>query len=273
MTTPLTGWLRDDDDLDYLRNKGLPFQAGRAFGAPDEFDTRSIIAVEDQANTSSCVGHATSSCMEACAWIASRQTNGTAPDQFSRWFAYLQAQKAGGMLGRDNGATMSGAAQAMKSVGCCKEATLPFPGRYVTKIPVAAIREAGQFKIQTHASLDDYQGVFDFMAGGFGGVIIGIAWTSRLVNSRGVVELSDVKGGGGGHALLVWGWSKRVDSQGRHYLWMHNSHTKGWGNGGRAEVAPDVFDYWGRSRNNEQIGLSDLTGFDTPRLIGFKNIV
>ncbi len=270
----MLGWLRDSEDRDYLRNQGLPFQvAPFLFGVPEEFDTRPIIAVENQANTSSCVGHAASSCMEGCAWIAARLAGDQPPEQFSRWFAYLAAQRQGGMLGSDNGATISGAAEAMKLVGCCRESTLPFPGRYVKTIPAAAAQEAGQFKARSHTSHGGYQQVFDFMAGGFGGTVIGIAWTSRLVNSSGVVEVNDVKGNGGGHALLLWGWSKRVDAQGRHYVWLHNSHGKGWGNGGRAEVSPEAIDYWGRSRNNELIGLSDLSGFDVPRIIDFSKIV
>jgi C1A family cysteine protease len=268
MTDFPTGWARDLENTEYLRKGGLRFAAPQLLGdVPEEFDTRPMINTENQLATSSCVGHATSSCIEACAWIAAKEANEAVPEQFSRWFAYLQAQKQGGMLGRDNGATMSGAAQAMKLVGCCKESTLPFPGRYVTTIPRGALDEASQFKIRSHASLSNYKQVFDFMAGGFGATIIGVAWTSRLANSTGVVELADVKGQGGGHALCLWGWSKRKDEQGRHYLWMHNSHGKTYGNNGRVEVAPSAVDFWGASRNNEMIGLSDLTGFDRPRVL------
>lgn len=270
---PQTGWLRDEENRDYLRKQGTAFNPPQLFGAPEEFDTRAIIAVENQSATSSCVGHATSSCIEACAWIAAQLAGDQPPDQFSRWFAYLAAQRQGGMLGRDDGATISGAAEAMKLGGCCKEITLPFPGKYIKTIPAAAIIEASHFRIRTHASLPTYQRVFDFMAGGFGGVVIGVAWTSRLANSTGVVEVNDVKGQGGGHALLLWGWSKRVDAQGRHYVWLHNSHGKSWGNGGRVEVSPEAIDFWGRSQNNELIGLSDLSGLDTPRKIDFSAIV
>lgn len=273
MTDQKTGWLRDDEDRAYLRTQGIIFNPPQSFGAPEEFDTRPIIAVENQANTSSCVGHATSSCIEACAWIAAQLAGDAMPDQYSRWFAYLAAQKQSGMLGSDQGATISGAAEAMKLGGCCHETTLPFPGRYVKTIPAAATAEAGQFKIRTHTSLPTYQRVFDFMAGGFGGVVIGIAATNRFMNCTGVLELSDVKGQGGGHALLLWGHTKRVDAQGRHYVWLHNSWGKSWGNGGRAEVAPEAIDYWGRSQNNELIGLSDLSGLDVGRKIDFSAIV
>lgn len=268
----LTGWARESEDVDYLRRQGLPFAPARRFAAPVEFDTRSVIAVENQGNTSSCVGHGTSSAMEACAWIAAGATGDAPPDQFSRWFAYRVAQQQTGITG-DNGATISGAAEAMKRVGCCHESTFPFPGRYVKPIPQAAVAEAGQFKIATHTSLESYQAVFDFMSGGFGGVIIGITWTGRLANSTGVIELNDIRGNGGGHCVLLWGWSKRRDTQGRNYVWLHNSHGKTWGNGGRAEVAPDVIEAWGRSRNNEMIGLSDLSGFDHPRTIDFSRVV
>lgn len=264
-----TGWAMESEDTSYLRDQGIVFSSpGLLAEPPDEFDTRQIITVEDQQQTSSCVGHGTSSMMEACAWIAAANTsNFVAPEQFSRWYAYLVAQKESGLFGRDQGATISGAIQAMKSGGCCRESTLPFPGRYVTRIPREATAEAANFKIRSHTSLRDYSSVFNFMANGFGGIDIGITWTSRLANNRGVVELADVKGGGGGHCVLLWGWSKRVDSSGRHYLWLHNSHSKAYANGGRTEVAPGVIDFWGQGRSSELIGGSDLTGFDKPRRI------
>ena len=267
------GWLRDAEDKNYLHKGGLKFAAPPLGNIPDEFDTRSIINVESQGQTNSCVGHALSSLFEANAWIAARNGELEAPDQFSRWFAYLQSQKFGGHFGADQGASITASIQAAKEVGCCKETTLPFPGRYVKTIPGSAIEEAGEFKFGSHADMRAYDPLFSYIAGGFGGIIIGVTWTSRLANSRGVIELADVKGQGGGHALLLWGYSKRVDSRGRKYIWLHNSHGKSWGNGGRAEVAPDVIDWWGQNRSAEMIGGSDLSGFDTPRLIGFANIV
>lgn len=270
---PMTGWLSTDEDRDYLHKGGLTFSAPVLRSVPDEFDTRSIINTEFQGDTNSCEGHALSSLMEACAWIAARNGQASAPDQFSRWYAYLMAQKQGGHFGSDQGAGIAPGIKAMKLVGCCKESTLPFPGRYVTKIPAAAHAEAAQFKLGSHANLTDYQSVFDFMAGGFGGVNIGITWTGRLRNCSGIIELQDVKGGGQGHALLIWGWSKRVDAQGRKYVWLHNSHGKSWGNGGRAEVAPGVIDWWGASRSAEMIGGSDLSGYNNPRLVDFSRVV
>lgn len=273
MTELQTGWIRQNEDKQYLHKAGLVCGSAILGDIPEEFDTRPIINVEFQANTNSCEGHALSSLIEGAAWIASNNGDFIAPEQFSRWFAYLQAQKQGGFFGSDQGATITGGIQAAKLVGCCKESTLPFPGRYVTKIPAAAMTEAAQFKLRSHANITDYDSAFAFIANGFGGINIGVTWTSRLANSRGVIELADVKGQGGGHALLLWGYSKRVDSRGRKYIWLHNSHGKSWGNGGRAEVAPDVIDWWGQNRSAEMIGGSDLSGFDTPRLIGFANIV
>ena len=273
MTDINLGWLREAEDTEYLHKGGLTFGAPALGNIPEEFDTRSIINVESQGQTNSCEGHALSSLVEANAWIAARNGDLTAPDQFSRWFAYLQAQKFGGHFGSDQGASISAGIKAAKQVGCCKETTLPFPGRYVKTIPAAAMTEASQFKFRSHADMRAYDQMFSYIAGGFGGINIGITWTSRLANSTGVIELADVKGRGGGHALLVWGYSKRVDSRGRKYLWLHNSHGKSWGNGGRAEVAPDVFDWWGQNQSAEMIGGSDLSGYETPRLIGFANIV
>lgn len=255
-----TGWLRDEEDFDYLHNQGVEFSAQPLlFGAPEEFDADSIISVEMQAAMSSCTGHGQSSGIEGCYWIAAVEDKSQRPKQFSRMFAYIEGQRECGMLGRDAGATISGVVQASRKVGCCLEATFPYPAKYTTRVPQTAYSEAVKYKIRSHSNLRSYDEVLAYMQAGHGPVVIGISWTSALANSNGSISLRDVKGRGGGHCVLLWGW----DKNGR--LRLHNSHGTGWGDGGRAWVEIDAVKYWADSGDGELIGISDLSGVDVQR--------
>lgn len=257
---PVTGWLRDEEDYDYLHNQGVRFAAEPlTFGAPDEFDADSIIATENQSAMSSCTGHGASSGVEGCYWIAAAGDKTARPRQFSRMFAYLEGQREGNMLGRDNGATIAGVVQATIKVGCCLESTFPYPARYATQVPQEAYAEADDYKIRSHSNLRSYGDVMAYQQAGHGPVVIGISWTAALANSTGVIGLRDVKGRGGGHCVLLWGWDKR----GR--IRLHNSHGTQWGDKGRAWVDVDAVKYWVESGQGELIGISDLSGVDVQR--------
>jgi len=257
---PVTGWARDEEDYEYLHNQGVEFAAAPlTFGAPEEFDADAIIATEFQAAQSSCTGHAESSGLEGCCWIAAGGDKSDRPRQFSRMFAYLEGQRECGMLGRDNGATIAGVVQASAKLGCCLEATFPYPARYATRVPQEAYAEAGTYKIRSHSNLRSYSEVLAYQQAGQGPIVIGISWTAALVASTGVITLRDVKGRGGGHALLLWGW----DKNGR--IRLHNSHGTQWGDKGKAWVDVDAVKYWADSGQAELIGISDLSGVDVQR--------
>jgi hypothetical protein len=172
-------------------------------------------------------------------------------------FAYLLAQRCDGLSG-DKGATISGAVKAAKQYGICQESTFPYPGRYVTDVPEAAISEASQHRIKNHESLSGYDDCFKWLATGTGVIEIGIPWLGTLANNtNGVIDRAD----GieyGGHALAIVGYTKRKDSRGRQYLLMANSHGTQWGAKGFAEIAPALFDEWGRDSYSEMIGMTDL---------------
>lgn len=262
------GWAYEQEDIGYLRNKAAPYRVyGTAGDVAPSFDPRTILRVEDQGPMSSCTGHGGSSCLEACIYI---DTAGTKRDvQMSRMFAYLTAQKQSGIKG-DSGATITGLVEGFKKVGCCLESTYPYPGRFTNRVTPEATAEAAQYQIVNHVYLTKYTDVWDWISRGMGPVVIGITWYERLAQSQGLVETRDLGGRSlGGHCVFLWGWSERVDSSGRKYLWLGNSHGVSWGLRGWAEVSPSVVDAWGQDRNTEMIGVSDLTSFDTPRkLVG-----
>lgn len=254
------GWLGDEEDRAFLAETSYEF-----FGAPEGFTApRTIdndwIQCEDQKSVGSCAGHAISSCLEICNYY---DTAGGIV-QISRMYCYLMGQRESGISG-DRGATISGVVASAMKHGAPLESTFPYPGRYVTTIPEAAHNEARGHKLLKHTKLRSYQEVFDYLATGTGAVIIGIPWVESLVNSKGRIEAATGRSYGG-HALAITGYtSDALDNKGRPYPIMQNSHGTAWGKGGRAIVAPHLFDAWGRDQYSEMIGVSDLQEYGTAR--------
>ena len=256
------GWRFDLERREALRSSSQPLVFCGAFSAPEEIDHRAWLRIEDQGAMGSCSGHAVTTVQEVLNFIA---TGGEAI-QLSRMFGYLAGQQQDGLIGRDQGATIHGSVQGARELGCCLEATFPYPRSYTAIIPPAATEEARAHRVRTHAVLRSYDDCFRWLASGVGAIEIGILWTSSLTaNETGVIQ--EVRGAvQGGHALAVVGYSRRTDSRGRRFLWMVNSHGRAWGRDGWAEVAPQLFDVWGRDDQAELIGLTDLEAF-TPRTL------
>lgn len=260
------GWRMDLEDRAELYAGAVDvntFMAeSSAFNAPTEIDHRGWIKVEDQGRMGSCSGHAISTIQEVLWYI---QTGGSVV-QLSRMFGYLAGQKLCGLLGGDQGATITGSIRGARELGCCDERVFPYPSQYTSRIPNEALTAAREHLCARHAPLRSYDDCYRWLATGTGGIEIGVTWTSVMAsNTSGVMELRDVQSGQrlGGHALAVVGYSTRKDARGRLYLWMVNSHSLQWGNKGWAEVSPDCFDWWGRQQNSELIGITDITADKT----------
>lgn len=253
--TEFTGYAIELENKDKIARTAtaIPFRAGD-FEAPDEIDPRGIIKTENQKNQGACQGKAQTSVGESCLFIATGEKA-----QFSAQFAYIATQKIDGLVGRDQGSTISGGVENAKKNGFCPEEIFPYPDpvRYVSNIPDGAYEAASKFKIQSHAFLTSYDDVFNYLAAGQGAVEIGISWGGFNPNREGVIE--SFRAGGGGHALCYLGYSKRKDRQGRNYLWLLNSHGENWGINGWAEVSPTAVDQTARHRNTVMAGMSDLT--------------
>lgn len=244
-----SGLIRSDEDRQWmLDNAQRLYASPDVLAYPSEFDPRGIIRTENQLAFSSCVGNAVSSCGEGCAYIDS---GGELKLQFSRWGSYIWAQKESGMVGRDNGAMISGAVKASVRYGFCPEELWPYPSRYTTTVPSGAIEAASPYRLLSHVVIRGYDDGFAWQNQGKGPLLIGINWTAGLANNKGYVTLSDAKGRSmGGHAMCLWGW------QADGCLWLLNSHGTGWGQQGWRPVRPEVIDYWAQTQ--EVYGLSDL---------------
>lgn len=259
-----SGWRKDLESVRSLHASSVPFRCGSPAEVPEEVNHRSWLQIEMQSSLSSCSGHALTSSLEVCNRIAT----GGGVVQLSRMFAYLVGQKQCGLIGRDEGCTIEGVVDGAKLVGSCLEATFPYPNRYMTDIPAAAIAEAPAHKIRTHTPMRSYDDCFGFLSAGLGSLIAGVRWVNALAQNNGVVE----RLGGrmwGYHAIPLVGYTRRKDPDGRHYLDLPNSHDVDWGDQGWAEIAPRVVDQW-FEEGAVIIGVSDLETFSPRQIKSWK---
>lgn len=253
------GWAEQYEDRDGLAAESFVLAPPPpVFAAPEFLDPREYLRVEDQGRIGSCSGNARTTVEELVAFYLDQQRH-----EFSRMGAYLAGQKLDGLLGRDVGSTISGQARAAKQFGTAPEDVFPYPSSYTSRIPDAYWGAAAIRQTRSTTKLSSYREVFDFLARGIGGVVIGIPWLASLANAQsGLIE--DATGQNyGGHALALIGYRPashggRSDREGRAYILMQNSHSERWGNRGRALVAPHLFDRWGRDGYSEMIGFSDM---------------
>ncbi len=254
------GYRIDHERRDWLRRTAIEFRPhvdGR-YCAPAEIDPRPWHRIENQGSMGSCQGHALSSVCELAYHIALGEVI-----QFSPLFAYYATQKIDGLLG----STIAGGLECAQQFGACPLDVMPYPQpvRYTGRIPEAAFSAASVFRIRSHAMCRNYADVFAFLSSGQGGVEIGIRWGAAMMpDGEGVIE--QYRPGGGGHAVCFLGYSRRVDPQGRNYLWLANSWSEEWGDRGWAEVAPHAVDQMARHADTVMIGLSDLST-PTPRKV------
>lgn len=259
----VSGWRSDLEDPRRLERLAQPprLLALLDFEPPEEIDPRPWHRIENQGSMGSCQGHALSSVGEMAYRIATGNIT-----QFSPLFCYYATQKLDGLLGRDQGSTISGGVDCARQFGFCPLEVMPYPSpvRYTGRIPDDAWPAAAPFRMKSHTVCKTYDDAFRFLASGQGGLEVGMSWNSSVEPRNGVI--SQYRSGGGGHAVALLGYSSRKDTQGRHYLWLANSWSTNWGQAGWAEIAPSAIDAILDDSNALIVGQSDLT-VPTPREI------
>jgi hypothetical protein len=231
-------------------------------------DISAILAEENQGRIGSCQGHALSTAVEVCYFIASGEYK-----QFSRAYGYYAAQRQDNLLGRDRGSTISGGVTVAKQRGVPLDPVWPYDGTYNPHPPggwEAVYEAASQYKIKTHTMIRGYDDAYEFLASALGAISLGIAWTSSCEPTRDGLITKYSGGNGGGHAICLPFLSTRKDVQGRPWVWLANSWGTGWGNGGYAEVSPAAFNSMCNDGNTVAIGISDLTNAE-PRQFSFAD--
>jgi hypothetical protein len=249
------GWLQTEEDRDFL--DALPGESAvlamRGSYSEVKVDPRKVMKIENQGSVGSCQGHALSSCVELCYYIAT----GDLTRQLSRAMGYYETQRIDGITS-DRGSTISGGIKLATTKGICREELWKYSGRYDARRPAnwAEIEsDAAQHKIGQSYRMTSYDGVRTFLGSGQGGISIGISWGGEV--DRAIVNLFS-GAGGGGHAIALLGLSERLDFSGRPFVWMLNSWGSSWGNAGWAEWAPNAVEQMLRHRFTACFGLSDM---------------
>lgn len=153
-----------------------------------------------------CQGNDLSSCLERLEFVAN---NGNVV-QLSRIFAYLATQKIDGLLGADNGSTISGGGKLATTVGCPPESLTGYPSRYPNSSERASILSAANYAagakykaVSLWKVPKDPEEAKNWIGGG-GAISIGIRWpgipSDRVIRSY--------HGGSGGHAQAILGYDQ-----------------------------------------------------------------
>lgn len=203
---------------------------------------------ENQGRMGSCQGNDLTSVLERLQQVARKPVT-----QLSRIFAYLATQRIDGLLGRDQGSTISGGAKLALEFGVPPEAKTGYPPSYPSRDLINALLsqanyEAGAlFKaLSRWAVPEDPEDAKNWIGGG-GGISLGIAWPGvphdRVIRS--------FRGGNGGHAIAILGYDDAaltaVNSHGdgpfqiTNDAWrqmIRHSYTAAIGLAGSTEPAP-----------------------------------
>jgi Papain family cysteine protease len=220
-------------------------------------DPRPFLRVENQGRYSSCTGNAASTGMEML-W-GCQAGDFSVVKQLSRWWAYIQAQKLFGNVGRDAGASIAAMVKAMSETGCCLEETCPYPQNgYTTKLPNAAA-EAALHRIGSHTMCEAWEQATSYIRG-IGFLDWGIIWTGALANLRSkYIRLSTVTedGSRSGHSISGVGV---VKEGGEEFIITANSHSENWAENGYGLMDRKAFEYLIKRRYTVAILCSDLSG-------------
>ncbi len=178
------GWRQDIEDLDFLHEKSgvVPWNLVGAFKPPKSIDPTPYIDARNQLQESSCSGHGYTLAARFTNWI---KTGGGLIDgkivDLSPQFIYNLGRKEAGITG-DRGCTITGVVMAGKKYGVCREQTMPYTGRDNLDIPREAFEEGEQHLMRQNSPLYSYNDIFNGLAAGLGGVVIGIDWVESLAH-------------------------------------------------------------------------------------------
>lgn len=210
---------------------------------------------ENQGPVGSCQGNGLTSLLERLQFVAVRKASLVI--QLSRMFAYLATQKIDGLLGGDNGSTISGGVKLALEWGVCPESVVPYFMHYPTAAESRAILnpsnyEAGKpfkaknaWRVPVEPDLS-----MDFIGGG-GGISLGLAWYSGLIPQDRIVRSFRPPRRAGGHAMAVLGYTK--DGK----LIAVNSHADGI-----YFITPEA---WSQIISESRTAAIGLTGSDSAK--------
>lgn len=257
-----SGYVKEQEDVQNLVATAVDYDWGSLVcgdDTPQKFSIADWWPVEFQGPIGSCAGQAASGAAE----IEHYKLTGT-PIAFNANFTYIEGQRYNkGLFGRDNGATIDGVVRSTKEKGCAPmdwdkdgQVDYPYPARYTTAIPQQAYTYAGQYKIQFHAVLKNWDEINKFLKTN-GTVVVGGDWGNWGPDSSGLC--SNFRSGGGGHAWIICGWDETNTRFREPVLECVNSHGKRWGKNGFHFLNRRFVDQFLSARWTVVIGISRLT--------------
>lgn len=201
---------------------------------PDEVDPRPWWEVHDQGNQGSCQGQSCSDDVDYCYYLEHGLTINT-----SRSFAYLASQEFDGLLGSDNGSTLSGGTKALRR-GLPLETDFPYTDNYRSALSSYRSEKSSiladttkLYTLDGALPLETEEDCYKFLRSRSGIIQIGITWT--LPNAWEITSYRS--GGGGGHAVNFCGLL-RMDAWGGYGYLLRNSWGERWGRNGYGLVHP-----------------------------------
>lgn len=246
MTDPILDYLPEREDKEFLSalpEAPMKTTAWEAFSRPADVDVK-WHRTENQGQLGSCQGHGLSSILERLAYVQGINV------QLSEIFGYLATQRIDGLLGRDQGSTISGGAKLGLKYGCPPESATGYPRSYPGKSERNRILSdenyaaASKYKAKSIWKVPrDHAATLDFIGGG-GGITFGISWYSGLIPRDRVVRSFSPGRNSGGHAMAVLGYN----SEGM--LRAVNSHGDG-----EYLISEKAWDQMLRHPNSTAIGL------------------
>lgn len=253
------GYDRESEDVDRLVAESVPFVRPKAFSAPKSVSVRSWFKIRNQGRKGSCTGFGRTGVSEYSNWL---DTKGGLIRLSAEW-AYYTNQRACGLLGRDQGATIMSCRDAAMKDGECFDSTFPYSEIYRPQFPAAAAAEAKNHLIQRHSILRSADDWFDWLSTGQGGIVIGIPWTRNLNDFSGVKPLRDIgRGSMGGHCVWVSGYY--FDESGDRIFETPNSHGTGYGDQGYLWLHEKAVEQLYDSDYCEAVGFSDIQEWAEP---------
>lgn len=249
-----------EQDRDSLLKTGIDFgfyATPAELHHPNGLNLYTKLRTEMQAVMSSCVGHG---CSTACEGVAILQSGGdrSKVPELSRYFAYVEGQRAWGHVGVDNGCTIEAGVRSLEINGCPPESVCPYPKQYGGIQITQAMRDvAAKYKLKSHTPMRSEQDCINFLDAGFGSIVIGVLWTRRMAACRGVLTLDDVKedGSNSGHCMSLVDFTV-VDGE----IWLidANSHDVTWGKNGFARISLPAVAYLLKRGYTTMTGISDF---------------
>ena len=221
----------------------------------------SDIPARNQGHFSCCVGGGLSGCFE--------HSNQLETGEFIRrsmWMAYIASQRACGMLGRDSGASLSGALKAAGTVGVCRNELCQMPDSYVTNVSAEAMADAAKHKHMTTTwDARPWEKAVDWVTNK-NPLLIGGLWTDRHsgLNAQDNIEKPSIYSGNrrGHHCRYACGW---IFIDGKLYLKIRNTHGDAFGIHGVSYLPEETWAVLVRDPNFVALAFGDTEEIEPVR--------